>query len=683
MSGSGVHMSPPGGGLSLARLLCGSSLLMLLLAGCGGGSSVEKPPWKVLSPDGRVELIVDRSPGRLSRLADFCFEVSRDGIVFIESSPLGIEYEDADFTTGLIPVSTTLRDVSDPYNMFCGKRLERSLEARILTLCLENEEGKALEIDFAVAADGIAFRYRRPGDGQAVVAREVSGFAIPEGAVGWIQPYDRFIGSWPAYERTYNRVPAGADSSTDGMEFLDDGWSFPALFRIPEPKRYLLLSEAGLDENYAASRFEQQVEERLYRLRLPSEEEGNGTGEVRPAAALPWETAWRVAILGDLGTVVESTLVDDLSPDPERPLDYFEEWVEPGRVAWSWRSQGTGDAALQREYIDFAGEYSWEYVLIDAGWDQWDQAESLMPQLADYARARGVGILLWYNSGGPHNTMSAATPRDRMHQPGVRRAELEKIAGWGVRGIKVDFFASDKQDRIGQYLGILRDAADNRLMVNFHGCTLPRGWQRTWPNLMSHEAVYGAENYNISDGPSSLHNVRLVFNRNVVGSMDYTPVNFKAALDARGITYAHQLALAVVFESGLVHFADRADSEEGAGYRKVFGVYPRVAAFLSEVPVAWDETRYVAGDPDTLAVLARRKAMTWYIAGISGPLEETANISLPLGELCLGSGRDYTLFESGQAADELDIVEGQADTGKDFNLSLGPRDGFVMVIDCG
>ncbi len=312
------------------------------------------------------------------------------------------------------------------------------------------------------------------------------------------------------------------------------------------------------------------------------------------------------------GTFTVTEEVTDLSPACQ-----FKDtgWIKPGRVSWGWWSIPESPSKYEelRRFVDLAGEMGWEYSLVDAGWPALQQDG--IPQLVRYAALHKVGILLWYNSGGHHNTVDG-TPRDRMDQQNIRRREFQHLQEIGVRGIKVDFFQSDKQNLIQLYLDILRDAADFHLMVNFHGCTLPRGWERTYPHLMSMEAVRGAESY-IFDSryPKNApwHNTILPFTRNVVGPMDYTPVAFTDNRHPHLTTNAHELALTVVFESAWLHFADRVSA-----YRELPDEPMR---FLQKLPVAWDETRFLQGEPGKLVVLARRKGAEWYIGGINGEAE--------------------------------------------------------------
>jgi len=315
-------------------------------------------------------------------------------------------------------------------------------------------------------------------------------------------------------------------------------------------------------------------------------------------------------------------------------------------------------------------------VLVDARWDQWPNGDDDVLALIDYANDAGVGLHLWYNSGGPHNQIMTETPRDKMHVAAARRAELARIASWGVRGIKVDFFQSEKQVHIAQYLDILDDAAREGLLVNFHGCTLPRGWQRTYPNLMTMEGVRGAENYKFFDGPDAIDNVRLAFTRNVVGSMDYTPVTFADGLEKTGLSYAHQVALAVVFESGLQHFADRADGTPGEGFAAVFAAAPFVRDFFAAVPAVWDETLLLSGSPDSHIVVARRSGEDWYISGLNG-LPTPISIDVSLADLG-GSPSAVRLIRSGAQLDQLVLEEHTA--ADRLSLEMAGSDGFVALL---
>jgi hypothetical protein len=312
----------------------------------------------------------------------------------------------------------------------------------------------------------------------------------------------------------------------------------------------------------------------------------------------------------------------------------------------------------------------WEYVLVDANWTIMDNGT--IHDVLRHAKEKNVGVLLWYNSGGPHNVVTEK-PRDCFTYREVRRFEFDMLRKWGVKGVKVDFFQSDKQNVIDLYHGIMRDAADYQIMVNFHGCTLPRGWSRTWPHLMSMEAVRGEECY-IFDPKfpeqAPVQNTITPFTRNVVGPMDYTPVGFSDNKYPHKTTSAHELALSVIFESGWVHFADKAEA--------YLGLPAAPKEFLKQLPVAWDDTRFAAGYPGKHLVLARRKGDTWFLAGINGQ-KSGLSAKVRLGNW-LGVGRYAgTLIEDGASAREFGIAERTFAAGE-FGVNMSPYGGFVATL---
>ena len=657
------------GGISWVR----RAVLLLVVFGALSCDSGETQVQSVLvaSPSGEVQLAVSTdSAGRMT------YAVTRNGQSVIESSPLGLVSSTHDLSTGVTMTSSSGRAIDEGYVMLTGKRRDRQVTGSEITVPLRDVNGARAELIMRAHEDGVAFRYHLLGEGMSQVMSESTGFTIPSGARVLTRPYDSGDVTFPtnvgAYERAPEILPLGESTPATGF-------AFPTIFELGASGSYVMISEADLDRNYCGTRLDETPEGGLYRIRFPDEREGRGIGEVMPNSPLPFMTPWRVIALGDLPTIFESTLVDDLS----RPTVVEDtSWIEPGRAAWSWFSQETGTPELQSEYIAFAGEYGWDYVLIDAKWDQWDNAEQAVQDLVAQAEAVGVRLLLWYNSGGPHTTAPAETPLNRMSDPAVRRAEMEKISGWGIAGIKVDFFASDKQDRIDQYIGILEDAKDYGLLVNFHGCTVPRGWQRTYPHLMTQEAVNGAEFYKFDvagdTAPTAIINVQHALLRNVVGSMDYTPVVFETALAERGLPYAHSLALSVLFESGLQHFADRADSNTDVGYRAVFAAYPYVGDFMSTVPVAWDDTRLIEGDIDDHVILARRRGTTWYVAGVHA-VESSVDYTFALDFLDAGT-YELALIEQGDSADSFARSTQSVEAGASVTITLPANGGFTATL---
>jgi hypothetical protein len=529
----------------------------------------------------------------------------------------------------------------------------------------QSPNGKPLDLTVRVANDGLAFRYAFPDRSAAThrVEEELTGFTVANGSHGWLLPHQT-AGKWaPAYEEFFSEVDAGTASPNAA------GWSYPALFRLADGQHWILITEAGLDPGYCGTRLRAEVPGGTYRVRFPDAAEGLGTGEVEPSSTLPWQTPWRVVIAGDsLASIVESTLVTDLSA-PTALADVS--WIHPGRASWGWWKD---DDASKKEdvldrFIDLASAMTWEYSLIDANWHM--LPDGALERVIDHARQQHVGIMLWYNSGGPHNDVTEWGPRDRLFDPEKRRAEFARIAALGVKGVKVDFWQSDKQQLIGLYYDMMKDAAAARLLIDFHGSTIPRGWSRTFPNLVSMEAVFAAEQYKYQARMSeqgAWHNTVLPFTRNVIGPMDYTPVTFSDAKFPHQTTNAHELALSVVFESGLVHFADGPEA---------YAALPEAAKqFLKDVPVAWDDTKLVDGMPGKLAVIARRQGTTWWVGGISGATEPQ---TVPLDLSFLDDGEfDVIIVRDGALPRQM-VTESATMRAIDrVNIPLLPRGGFAL-----
>jgi alpha-glucosidase len=618
--------------------------------------------WNVSSPDGHNTIAVARqADGAL------VWRVTRDGQPILADSPLGIRRADQEFTTGLTFVSAAApRTIDERYTLPAGKRHDHVVSGREQTLTFANAAGARVEVVLRAHDDGVAFRYRFPesAPGTKTVVEERTGFHVPQGSTAWMLPQQEVHKYGPAYEDFYVEVPSGTAAPRS------DGWSFPALFRI-STGRWMLISESAVDEHSCGSHLAAEAPGGVYRLKFPDPKEGLGVGAVEPVSSLPWTLPWRVVIIGgDAGRIVESDLVNDLAP-PSRIATTT--WIKPGRAAWSWwsKSDSPKHAEDLNAFTDLAAEMGWEYALVDANWDR--MLSGRIEDVIAHAKEKGVGLLFWYNSGGPHNDVSEA-PRDRMFTRETRRAELEKLKAWGVKGIKVDFWHSDKQDRIAQYRDILADAAEYQIMVNFHGCTVPRGWSREFPNLIGMEAVFGAEQYKFRDfypAKAPWHDTVLPFTRNVVGPMDFTPVTFSDARYPHQTTNAHELALSVVFEDGIQHFADSVASYHA--------VPDAVKTFLRQVPSAWDETRVLSGEPGRQIVIARRDRGVWYIAGLNGTAAgATVRVDLSL----LKEGRWTASIVRDGGADREFASELRTVTPEDtFDVAMRARGGFVVRLE--
>lgn len=621
--------------------------------------------WSISSPDGKiVSQIHMLESGQLSYRVIMEGETASTEV--IEPSSLGIKRADQVFDTLQFISAEQIRTVDETYSLITGKRLENRNHYKELTLHFKNLKGAGLDIVFRAYNEGIAFKYVFPETDKKeyTVIRELTSFNLPEG-LAWMQPYDSSTAFAPAYERNYEgEMPVGTTAP------FEDGWCFPALFEVKE--KWVLLTEANLKENFYGSHLDARAEDGIYTISPPEVDEAFGYGTATAVSTLPWDMPWRVIMLGDeIGEIVESNLVSHVS-DPSKMKDVS--WVKTGRASWGWWSgylDGTSDTPEKlRKFIDFAGAMGWEYSLVDAGWDTREGLD--IAELAAYAEERDVKLLLWYNSGGPINKVNAG-PRDLMYYPDMREKEMKRISRLGIKGIKVDFFGSDKQDFIKLYVAILEDAARYNLMVNFHGCTIPRGWSRTYPHVITYESVKGSEGYIYHadfEENAPLHNAILPFTRNVIGSMDYTPVAFSVQQVPHRTSYGHELALSVVFESGIQHFPDKP---------AVYGGLPvEVKQFLQQVPAAWDDTKFVAGYPGEEVVIARQKDDTWYVGGINGEEREK---EIEIDFSFLGEGNyEAVVITDGENSTSFSIAESNITSRSREAVRVRSIGGFVMKI---
>ena len=541
------------------------------------------------------------------------------------------------------------RKINDDYGMKTGKRSRCHNEAMQRTLRFRNPDGQRLDAVLRLYDDGVALCYQLPDGTETLEDR--TAWHIPDGTRRWIASLKT------DYEGYY---PLATDGQGTPERFrrgvISQAWGFPALVE-PADGVFALLCEADLRHGDSAASLDNGADREWYRVKL--------TG---PARFADGRSPWRAAIIGTLSDVVESTLVTDLSTPKSDEMD----WVEPGVSSWVYwaYNHGSKDFQINKDFIDLAVKMGWMYCLIDWEWPEMENGGDIADVLS-YAKEKGVRINLWYNSGTSWVGDGAPQPQDRLNDPERREKELAWLESLGVSGIKVDFFLPDDATMVDYYLDILEDAAKHHLLVDFHGCTIPRGWQRTWPNLMSMESVLGAEWYN--NGPfltprAAGHNATLPFTRNVIGPMDYTPGTFSDSQFPHITTYAHELALPILFESGLQHMPDRPEAYAG--------LPAEVRELLSGLPAAWDDTRLLAGYPGEYAVLARRKGDRWYIAGINGR-EEAADITFPTERLT-GAPAAFRLFGDGDEDRSFRIGTAAPDDGA-MTIPCRARGGFVLV----
>ncbi len=523
--------------------------------------------------------------------------------------------------------------VTADYQMLTGKRQHCQNEAN------EYQVGKAV---LRIYNDGIALR-------DADVA-----YRIPEGTPRWMQQWcDSYEGFFP-FATTYKVEPipsySGISKSAEGW---NNRWGYPALIE-PQKGVFTLITEANIEKGQSASCLYNDGE--WFRV-TPAEGITGKTSD---------HTPWRVVIIGTLKDVVESTLVTDVSK-PCRIADTS--WIHPGVVSWVYwaYNHGSNDYDIIKKYVDMAATLHLPYVLIDAEWDEM-KAPYTIEDAVNYARSKSVKPLIWYNSSVGW-VDGAPTPKFRLNKSEDREKEFAWCEKMGVAGVKIDFFSGDNQKNMDYCIDLLESAAGHHLLVNFHGATIPRGWQRTYPNLMSTEGVYGAEWYNnvpTFTDKAACHNATLPFTRNVIGPMDYTPCTFSDSQHPHITTNAHELALTVLFESGLQHLADKPES--------YFAQPDQVQQFLSELPSVWDETFLIDGYPGRFVILARRSGHRWYVAGINGlDVPQYFSVSLDF----MQNDQKITAFADSEHS-SWDI---RTMNKVPREIHLQPRGGFVWVIE--
>ena len=586
-------------------------VLLALLAVAGMLQTVGAAE-RLTSPKGDIVVLVDVQEGKPT------YEVSLGGVQFLKPSPLGLLTNIGDFTQGLTLAGSESKIQHDEYSLKTTKQSHISYDATEAVCRFEKDGKQVMDIQFHITDRDVAYRYKiypkRGRGGEtlvAVVNGEASGYVMPEGTTTFLCPQSGPMGGFartsPSYETSYTL------DDQMGKNGWGNGFTFPCLFKTPAG--WLLLSEAGTDGGYVGCRL-LNAGGSNYKIGFPQEGEMNGMGSTSAAVSLPCETPWRTITLGTtLAPIVETTVTNDVV----RPKYQASKEYTYGKGSWSWiiGMDSSCNFDEQKRYIDFSAAMGWRSVLIDALWDVQIGYEK-MAELARYGRERGVGLFLWYNSNGTWND-APQSPKGKMDKSSARRKEMAWMQKNGILGIKVDFFGGDKQPMMQLYEDILTDANDFGLQVIFHGCTLPRGWERMYPNYVASEAVLASENLHFGQGSCDAEAQNACihpFIRNTVGSMDFggSTLNKHYNKDnqhgtTRKTSDVFALATAVLFQSSVQHFAMAPNNLEDA---------PAWAVdFMKQVPTNWDETRFIDGYPGKYCIMARRAGNKWYIAGIT------------------------------------------------------------------
>lgn len=640
-------------------------IVMAMLLGSSVASAENK---QVTSPDGKLVVTVSDTDGRPS------YSVSYDNVLFLQPSPLGMVANIGDFSSGMsLEKNVSTNKIDETYELASIKKSKVHYVANEAVFSFTQQGKTIYDVIFRISNNDVAFKYKMYPQGETlscVVEQEATGFVFPDGTTTFLCPQSKPMGGFartsPSYETSYT-----ADDAA-GKNGWGEGYTFPCLFRNGD-NSWVLVSETGVNGGYCASRLLGH-KGGTYTIGFPQEGEANGNGTVSPGIALPGETPWRTITVGKtLAPIVETTVPFDVV----KPLYQAKGEYTYGRGSWSWiiGMDGSTNYKEQLRYIDFSAAMGYQSVLVDALWDK-QIGRDKMEELAKYGKDKGVALYLWYNSNGYWND-APQTPRGIMNNAIARRKEMKWMQSIGIRGIKVDFFGGDKQMTMQLYEDILSDANEYGLLVIFHGCTLPRGWERMYPNFASSEAVLASENLHFSQGScdheafnATLH----PFIRNTVGSMDFggSALNKyynadNAPRGSRRVTSdVYALATAVLFQSPVQHFALAPNNLTDA---------PSWAIdFMKEVPTTWDEVRFIDGYPGKYVILARRHGDKWYIAGVNAQKETLKlKVNLPM----FSNGEKVRLFSDDKA---LQGGVKQIEIGKKQELQLAiPCNGGVLI----
>ena len=651
----------------------------ILLASALIATSAFAQQTTVYGPDSMLRVDIDVKAGKP------VYSVKYDGKTMLDESPLGLKTNIGDFTQGMKYVKTATGKVEKSYTMDRSKFSHVDYKANEAVVSLTNAKGHPMDICFRVSNNDIAFQYRiakRGETGNIRIMGETTGFDFPSHTTTFLTPQSDPMIGWkrtkPSYEEEYKFDAPMTEKSQYGH-----GYTFPGLFHIGNDG-WVLVSETGVGSNYCGTRLSDMKGDGLYTIELPMPGENNGNGTIEPAFALPGATPWRTITVGStLKPIVETT-----APwDNVEPLYTTANKYKFGRGTWSWivwqdNSINFND---QKEYVDLAAKMGFEYVLVDNWWDTniKKTGKNNIEDLIKYAQSKGVDVFLWYSSSGYWNDIVQG-PTNRMDNPIIRKAEMRWMKNLGVKGIKVDFFGGDKQETMRLYEQILSDADDNGLMVIFHGCTLPRGWEKMYPNYVGSEAVLASENMvfqqHFCDEEARITALH-PFCRNAVGVMEFGGCFMNRRLakgnksgTTRRTTDCHELATTILFQNPIQNFAITPEnllpeSEGGA---------PKVSMdFLREVPTVWDETRHIDGYPGKYIVLARRHGQTWYIAATNAT-KEPMKLTLDLSGF-VQKGDIATLYSDNAKTRELQKSDLKIRNAKKVTLTILPDGGAVIV----
>lgn len=585
------------------------------------------------------------------------YKVTRRDKTIILDSPLGLNLENNDFTSGLsVEKVSPIEEKREKYELKVANNKVADHIFKTKSIKFKNKQGALITIDLIAGEEGVAFRYKfaEKEEKTRVVKNEITGFHIDQNAKGWLQPYNKAGDYTPGYEDFYVNVKSGDPIS--GARNVSVGWCMPALFNVNDTKNWVLIAESGAEGVFPGCHLEPDSNGGMYKIAFAEKDEKFTLPlpetNAYPESNLPWTMPWRVILIGDkAGDILLSTLITDLAPASK-----IEDtsWIVPGKAAWSWWSHPDDfTPEMYKKFTDVSASFGFRYTLFDAGWEKANKEGKII----DHALSKGVQPLVWGYSAEYFN-------------PEKRKKRFKELADMGVKGVKIDFWCSDRQEVMSTLQSVFEDAAKEHLLVNLHGTTVPRGWHRTWPNFVTAEAILGTESYFYEPRfpeMAAQQNTVLPFTRNVAGPADYTPFALTFRKYTRLNTAVHELAMAMIYTSGIIHFAD---SEE------VFNSLPtELKDLFKEMPATWDKTEAIIAEPGKEIVLSRKKDNLSYIIGINGT-NSISPISIDLTKYGKGFSKFRVISEGTDPLMEFKVSNYPITSKWQYNLA--PKGGFII-----
>ena len=658
------------------RILLAALMLLAAVSHASAQASVTAGG-RVTSPDERLSVVLFAKDGKMK------YSVTYDEQPVVLESEMGLVANIGDFSNGMSWIKTDFDKVTKDYTMAQAKASQIHYEANRMDVDFENASKQRITVTLLVSNNDVAFRYslyRGKNDNPkcAVIEREATSFRFPDGSTTFLCPQIGPMQGWertkPSYEEDYKADRPMTERSQFGL-----GYTFPCLFRLGD-SGWALVSETGVSSAYCGSRLSDYDPARGYTIAYPEQGEFNGIGSATPGLSLPGSTPWRTITIGKtLKPIVETTVMYDVVD----PLYEATQPFKPGRYTWSWLvwQDNSINYDDQVQFIDLASAMGFEYCLVDNWWDK-NIGRERMAELSRYAQSKGVRLMLWYNSNGYWND-APQTPRDCMSTSYAREREMRWLKSIGAAGIKVDFFGSDKQETMRLYEDILSDANRYGRQVVFHGCTIPRGWERMYPNYVASEAALASENLMFSQRHCDMEGFELTmhpFSRNAMGTFDWGGVvmNRRMGRDNNSGNYRRssdtfEMATGIVLQTAVNCVAMQPNN---------LGELPQFELdFLRALPTTWDETRFIDGFPTRYAVLARRHGNDWYVAGLNGT-DQPLTLTLDLPMMAGSTVQYYTdrpAAKTPNAIPEAELRQLKVDKKGRAKVTIQPMGGIILV----